>query len=122
MPSISDRRFYAFEYDNKNYILESTVRFANVAKALGMTEVNAVNGIIPYNSGIIITRELGLSLGVLVPMVINYRNISDTKKRGRVKVGIPINKVQHLSATRYVAYGDGFVITSIKFPERYRFA
>jgi hypothetical protein len=97
MPSIiSDRRHYSFEYDGKNYIIESTVRFANVALALGMTEFNTINGVVPPDSGILITRELGISLGVLVPMVINYRNVSDTKKRGRTKVGIPVNKISGL--------------------------
>lgn len=122
MPSIiSERRYYSFEHDGKNYIIESTLRFANIAQALGMTEFNTINGVVPIGTGILITRELGISLGVLVPMVINYRNVSDTRKRGRTKVGIPVNKISCVSAMRNVPYGSGCVVTSIKFPERYRY-
>ena len=115
MTKIADQKYYSFTYKGNSYVLEATKNYEGIAKALGMEDANVTNGVVDAGQGDVITRIEGSNQGILVQLTINYRNSTNTKKRGRAKVGIPTDKLEEIKRLKNVPYGADKTVTSCKF-------
>lgn len=115
MPKIEDFKFYKFVVDGKNYVLKSTERYSGLAASFGMTPVTATNGIVPASEGETLSAETAIKRGLMVPMIVNFRGLANTKKRGRATIGVPLDMINKLDTVTATAYGAEYLITSVKF-------
>lgn len=115
MTKIADQRYYAFTYKGNSYVLESTINYGGIASALGMQEAQVTNGVVNAGQGDVISRIEGANRGILVPLTINYRETTNSKKRGRAKVGVPVDQLENIKRLKNVPYGDKYTVTSCKF-------
>lgn len=118
MPQIQDFKYKKFTVDGKGYVLKTTARYDGLAQAFGMTDVAVTNGVVSPSEGEVVSAETAVKRGVMVPMVVNYRDAANPRKRGRGTVGIPIDQIGNLDNVTAKTYGEGNVITSVKFSTR----
>lgn len=118
MPKIEDFKYQKFTVNAQTYVLKTTAKYDGLATAFGMTALSVTDGIVPKSEGEVITAETAVKRGLMVPMVINYRNAANTKKRGRGVVGVPIDQISKLDDVTAKKYGEENLITSIKFSTR----
>lgn len=115
MTKIADQRYYTFSYKGNSYVLESTINYAGIATALGMGIATVTNGVVDAGQGDVISRIEGANRGILVPLTINYRNATNSKKRGRAKVAVPVDQLENIKRLKNVPYGSENTVTSCKF-------
>lgn len=118
MPKLEDYKYYKFTVDSKDFVLKTGARYSGLASAFSMNEIAPTNGVIPLSAGEVVSAETAIKRGVMVPMVVNYRDSANTQKRGRGVVGVPIDKINTLDNVTSQTYGEGRVITSLKFSTR----
>lgn len=115
MPKLEDFKYYGFTVDSRKYVLKATSKYDGIATALGMTPITAPDGVVLPTEGEVLTAEAAVKRGVMVPMICNFRSKTNTKKRGRVGVGIPSDKIPVVEMIPGKSYGEVNVITSVKY-------